>query len=29
MLERLENEAFNYIAENHPEYEAYRLKVLD
>lgn len=29
MLERLENEAFNYIAENHPEYEAFRLKVLD
>ena len=29
MLERLESEAFNYIAENHPEYEAFRLKVLD
>lgn len=29
MLERLESEAFNYMAENHPEYEAFRLKVLD
>ena len=29
MLEKLEGVAFNHIVENHPEYEAFRLKVLD
>lgn len=29
LLEQLENQAFNYVAENHPEYDAFRLKVLD
>lgn len=29
MLEKLESAAFNHIVENHPEYDAFRLKVLD